>query len=66
MSPADPRLVFLYRAAARLRLVESGEMDPTEAIAGLREAFEDIIGHRMLCPCVTLRRPAIPNRQRAA
>jgi hypothetical protein len=61
----DPRIAFLERAAARLLPVRSCDLDLTEAIAGLREAFEDIIGHRLLCPCVTLRRP-IPTRRRAA
>lgn len=32
---ADPRLVFLARAAARLHLVETGEMDIGEAFSGL-------------------------------
>jgi hypothetical protein len=61
----DPRLAFLERASARLLLVRSHDLDLTEAVAGLREAFEDIVGRRLLCPCVTLR-PAIPNRRRAA
>jgi hypothetical protein len=31
----DPRLVFLHRAAARLILVEAGEMDLDAAVADL-------------------------------
>jgi hypothetical protein len=54
MMPLDPRIAFLYRASARLTLVESGDMDLTEAVAGLREAFEDILGRQLLCPCVRL------------
>jgi hypothetical protein len=42
---ADPREVFLARAAARDRLVQSGEMDLDEAIEGLIPAF------CRLCPC---------------
>jgi hypothetical protein len=61
----DPRLVFLERAAARLRLFESADMDLTEAIAGLREAFEEIIGHRLLCPCVRLTAPLQQRRSAA-
>jgi hypothetical protein len=54
---ADLRLVFLERAAARLRLVKSADMALDDAVAGLVEAVEDIIGRRLLCPCVTLRPP---------
>ena len=32
---ADPRLVFLHRAAARLVLVRAGEMDLDDAVADL-------------------------------
>jgi hypothetical protein len=39
----DPRLVFLERAAARLTLVETGEMDLDEAISGLLPAFEELV-----------------------
>jgi hypothetical protein len=53
----DLRLVFLERAAARLRLVCSGDMTLDDAVAGLVEAVEEIIGERLLCPCVTLRLP---------
>jgi hypothetical protein len=38
----DPRLVFLERAAARLQLVNSADMTLDEAIAGLREALEQM------------------------
>jgi hypothetical protein len=58
----DLRLVFLERAAARLLLVRSCDLDLTEAIAGLREALEDILGHRLLCPCVRL--PTAPPKRR--
>jgi hypothetical protein len=34
-NPVDPRLVFLTRAAARLTLVEAGEMDLDTAVADL-------------------------------
>jgi hypothetical protein len=49
-APADLRLVFLERAAARLRLVKSADMTLDAAVAGLVEAVEDIIGRRLLCP----------------
>jgi hypothetical protein len=55
-APADLRLVFLERAAARLRLVKSADMTLDDAVAGLVEAVEELIGRRLLCPCVTLRR----------
>jgi hypothetical protein len=61
-APVDRRYAFLVRASARLRLVENGDMDLTEAVAGLREAFEDILGHRLLCPCVRL--PSAPPKRR--
>ena len=48
---ADPRIVFLERASARLRLVKACDMTPLEAIEGLVPAFEEIIGRRMLCEC---------------
>jgi hypothetical protein len=62
MTPLDRRIAFLARASARLTLVEAGEMDLTEAVAGLREAFEDILRHRLLCPCVRL--PSAPPKRR--
>jgi hypothetical protein len=37
----DPRLAFLARAAARLALVEAGEMDVDEAYDGLIEFICD-------------------------
>jgi hypothetical protein len=37
---ADPGIVFLARAAARDRLVASGDMTLDEAIDGLSQAFE--------------------------
>lgn len=39
---ADPRMVFLARAAARSRLVASGDMTLDEAIEGLVQAFEGL------------------------
>jgi hypothetical protein len=51
VEPPDPQLVFLHRAAARLKLVDAGDMDLDEAIGGLVEAFEQLIGQRMLCHC---------------
>jgi hypothetical protein len=45
----DPGLVFLYRAAARLRLVKAGAMTVDEAIDGLVDHFEELIGP---CDCV--------------
>jgi hypothetical protein len=46
----DPGLVFLERAAARLVLVEAGEMEIKEAISGLVEPFEELVGP-LLCDC---------------
>jgi hypothetical protein len=46
----DPGLVFLQLAAARLALVEAGEMTLDEAIDGLIEPFEELFGAR-LCDC---------------
>jgi hypothetical protein len=46
----DPGLVFLERAAARLVLVEAGEMDIETAIIELIEPFEQLIGP-LLCDC---------------
>jgi hypothetical protein len=46
----DPGLVFLQRAAARLVLVETGEMTLDAAIDGLIEPFEELFGAR-LCDC---------------
>lgn len=42
----DARLLFLERASARLILVEAGEMELEEAINGLVEQFDSIVG----CP----------------
>jgi hypothetical protein len=64
VTPADPRLVFLERAAARLRLVKSCDVPLDDAVAGLVEAVEDIIGRRLLCPCVTLRPPERMRHER--
>jgi hypothetical protein len=47
----DPGLVFLQRAAARLMLVETGEIEIGEAIVGLIEPFEELFDAR-LCDCV--------------
>jgi len=47
----DPRLVFLYRASARLTLVYSADMDLDEAVAGLVAPFEQLVGRRMTCDC---------------
>jgi hypothetical protein len=46
----DPGLVFLECAAARLLLVYAGEMEIEEAIAGLVEPFEQLLGP-LLCDC---------------
>jgi hypothetical protein len=46
----DPRLAFLQRAAARLLLVEAGEMEVETAIQGLIEPFEQLVGP-LLCDC---------------
>jgi hypothetical protein len=46
----DRRLVFLARAAARHILVESGEMDPEEAVEGLVELFDEL-RNRPVCWC---------------
>jgi len=43
-----PGLVFLQRASARLILVEAGELELDEAIAGLLPAFEALVGP---CAC---------------
>ena len=51
MMRPDLRIVFLERAAARLRLFNSADMTIDEAIGGLIEPFEEIIGRRMLCDC---------------
>jgi hypothetical protein len=63
-TPADPLEVFLARASARSTLVEVGEMEPVEAVAGLVEAMEDIIDRRLLCPCVALRPPERMRHER--
>jgi hypothetical protein len=47
---ADPGLAFLQRAAARLVLVDAGEMEIEEALVGLIEPFEDLVGP-LLCDC---------------
>ena len=47
---AEPRLVFLRRAHARLILVEAGAMDIDDAIAGLIEPLERLVGPP-LCEC---------------
>ena len=54
----DLRVVFLERASARLRLVKSMDLGLDEAVAGLIEPLEDIIGRRQLCECAldTVRR----------
>jgi hypothetical protein len=46
----DPGLVFLQHAAARLMLVEAGEMEIEEALVGLIEPFEELVGP-LLCDC---------------
>src|SRR5262245_59158752 len=46
----DPGLVFLERAAARLLLVEAGEMDVETAIIALVEPLEQLVGP-LLCDC---------------
>jgi hypothetical protein len=42
----DPKLAFLARAAARFELVQAGEMDVDEAIAGLRcpHCVDELVG----------------------
>jgi hypothetical protein len=49
-SHVDSRLVFLARASARLSLVEAGEMAAEQAIDGLIEPFEELVGP--LCTCI--------------
>jgi hypothetical protein len=44
-STADPRLVFLLRAAARFELVEAGELCLDEAFDGLMSALSWEVGH---------------------
>jgi hypothetical protein len=78
MMPLDRRLAFLYRAGARARLVEAGEMDLDEAVVGLIESIdrrwllERIVGRRALpcgCECDVLgrwERMLPPTRRRAA
>jgi hypothetical protein len=51
MSTPDPRLAFLHRAAARLHLAQSCDLELGEAVAGLVPALEDILGRRLLCSC---------------
>ena len=51
MSTPDLRMVFLERAAARLRLVKSCDMELVEAIGGLVPAFEEIVGWGMASHC---------------
>jgi hypothetical protein len=63
----DPREVFLARAAARDRLVMSGDLTLDEAFEGLVAPFFAIVGH---CTCAReimdrLLAPA-PKRRRAA
>ena len=43
-----PGLLFLQRASARLILVEAGELEVDEAVAGLVPAFEALVGP---CAC---------------
>jgi hypothetical protein len=57
MSALDPSLVLLHRAAARLRLVEAGDMTVEEAIGGLIEAFREIApGITCRCECSIVQR----------
>jgi hypothetical protein len=65
VTPADPRLVFLERARARLLLVRAGDMNLNEAVTGLidsidrRWLLESIVGRRHLkcgCECDVLGR----------
>jgi hypothetical protein len=77
-TPIDRRLAFLWRAAARARLVESGDMDLDEAVTGLLESIdrrwllELIVGRRALpcgCECDVLGRweqTSPPAKKRAA
>jgi hypothetical protein len=44
---ADPRIVLLERAAARLRLVYSADLTLDQAIDGLADAFAAV----RPCPC---------------
>jgi hypothetical protein len=46
----DLGLAFLQRAAARLELVEAGEMEIEEAVVGLIGPLEELIGP-LLCDC---------------
>jgi hypothetical protein len=61
-SSVDPRVAFLLRAKARLQLVESCDMTLSEAVHGLVSAMEEIIGRRLLCPCVQLDHPPIKRQ----
>jgi hypothetical protein len=53
MTLVDWRLAFLARAAARLRLVEVGDMDPDTAITELIESLD----RRWLLQCIVGKRP---------
>jgi hypothetical protein len=71
VADTDPRLIFLHRAAARLTLVYSADMTLEEAIGGLVEPFEELIGRQMLCAgereiAERLDRAAVPPKWRRA
>jgi hypothetical protein len=79
VTPLDLRIAFLARAWARLTLVESGEMDPEEAVVELIESVDRrwllkrIVGRRALpcaCECDILGRweqtPPPAKRRQAA
>jgi hypothetical protein len=67
-APLDSRLIFLERAAARLLLVDAGEMDLGEAIADLVDHFEEITSSRVDAVVDEWERnyPPVSRRRRAA
>jgi hypothetical protein len=64
-TPLDLRYAFLVRAAARLQLVDSCDLTLDQAVHDLVPAMEEIIGWRLVCPCVRLDAPR-PKIRRAA
>jgi hypothetical protein len=50
LNVGDLGLVFLHRAHARLLMVEAGQMHVTDAITGLIEPFEELVGP-LRCAC---------------
>jgi hypothetical protein len=65
MSRPDPRLVFLARCGARHCLVEAGEMELGEAIAGLLEgAYCPLCGADLLVELWERTHPPLKDRRR--